>query len=75
MEAVNPARAFTRHGVLLQLLAAVAFGHGASRAAEAAFFRGEFLQQPDHMHNHGSCIVETPAGDLLACWFYGSGER
>ncbi|MBX3733169.1 MAG: exo-alpha-sialidase [Verrucomicrobiae bacterium] len=26
-------------------------------------------------HNHGSCIVEAPNGDLLACWFHGSGER
>jgi predicted neuraminidase len=26
-------------------------------------------------HNHGSCIVELPNGDLLACWFHGSGER
>ncbi len=37
--------------------------------------RGEFLQPPDHLHNHGSCLVETPGGDLLACWFYGTGER
>ena len=26
-------------------------------------------------HNHGSCIVECSNGDLLACWFHGSGER
>ncbi len=26
-------------------------------------------------HNHGSCIVECPNGDLLACWYRGSGER
>ncbi len=26
-------------------------------------------------HVHGSSIVETPNGDLIACWFYGSGER
>ncbi len=29
----------------------------------------------EHWHNHGSSIVETPGGDLLACWFHGSGER
>jgi predicted neuraminidase len=29
----------------------------------------------EHWHNHGSCIVETPTGGLLACWFHGSGER
>lgn len=26
-------------------------------------------------HVHGSSIIELPGGDLLACWFYGSGER
>jgi hypothetical protein len=27
------------------------------------------------LHVHGSSIVELPNGDLLACWFEGSGER
>ena len=27
------------------------------------------------LHVHSSCIVECPNGDLLACWFRGSGER
>ena len=26
-------------------------------------------------HNHASCIVQAPNGDLLVCWFHGSGER
>ena len=26
-------------------------------------------------HVHSSCLVEAPNGDLLACWFHGSGER
>jgi len=30
---------------------------------------------PEHWHNHASCIVEAPNGDLLVCWFHGSGER
>ena len=29
----------------------------------------------ERRHNHGSCIIESPRGDLLACWFHGSGER
>src|SRR5688572_5674732 len=29
----------------------------------------------DPKHNHGSCIIELPNGDLLACWYSGSGER
>ena len=26
-------------------------------------------------HNHSSSIVELPSGDLMVCWFHGSGER
>ena len=46
---------------------------------------GEVLTQPFHeaelifpletWHNHASTVVETSAGDLLVCWFHGSGER
>ena len=46
-----------------------------SSAAEAPFLRGEFIMPPENLHNHGSCIVETTKGDLLVCWFNGSGER
>lgn len=30
---------------------------------------------PGVMHSHSSSIVECPNGDLLACWYQGSGER
>lgn len=43
--------------------------------AEAPFLRVQLLFEPEAWHNHGSCIVETPKGDLLICWFHGSGER
>jgi predicted neuraminidase len=35
----------------------------------------EVIFPPEALHNHGSCIVECPDGDLLACWYRGSGER
>ena len=38
-------------------------------------FSSELIFPLEHWHNHGSCIVECPNGDLLACWFHGSGER
>ena len=41
----------------------------------APFCTSELIFPPEHWHNHGSCVVETPAGDLLVCWFHGSGER
>ncbi|MCC6231384.1 MAG: exo-alpha-sialidase [Verrucomicrobiales bacterium] len=44
-------------------------------AGERPFHRAELIFPSEHWHNHGSCIVETPRGDLLVCWFHGSGER
>ena len=44
-------------------------------AAEAPFFRSEFIAPPENLHNHGSCLVEAPNGDLFVCWFNGTGER
>ncbi len=38
-------------------------------------FEEELIFPPNPQHDHGSSIVETPEGDLLACWFHGSGER
>ena len=50
---------------------------GPVRAADgpAPFHRAELIFPLEHWHNHGSCIVECPDGDLLVCWFHGSGER
>lgn len=44
-------------------------------AAGAADFSGELIFPAQEKHVHGSSIVETPDGDLIAAWFYGSGER
>jgi predicted neuraminidase len=33
------------------------------------------LFPPETWHNHGSCLVELPDGQLLVTWFHGSGER
>ena len=30
---------------------------------------------PQHLHTHGSTMVNLPNGDFLAAWFEGSGER
>ena len=47
---------------------------GPFQAAEP-FHSAELIFPVEHWHNHGSCIVECPNGDLLVCWFHGSGER
>ena len=46
-----------------------------SVGAAEPFHRAELIFPPEHWHNHGSCIVECPNGDLIVCWFHGSGER
>lgn len=47
----------------------------------AGWLRGQPIPEradlfpPETWHNHGSCILELPDGQLLVCWFHGSGER
>ncbi|HNQ87357.1 MAG TPA: exo-alpha-sialidase [Verrucomicrobiota bacterium] len=48
----------------------------AGRVAETKpVYRAELVFPPESWHNHASCVVETPRGDLWVCWFHGSGER
>lgn len=47
----------------------------AGQGKEAPFMRSELIFPLEHWHNHASMIVECPNGDLLVCWFNGSGER
>ena len=35
----------------------------------------ELIFPPQAKHVHSSTIEELPNGDLIAAWFYGSGER
>lgn len=47
----------------------------ASAWAAAPQISGELLFPLEKWHNHSSSVVELPNGDLLVCWFHGSGER
>jgi len=65
---------------LLMVVAALAAASAApaGRAAQGAdrpFLTSELIFPLEHWHNHSSMVVELPGGDLLACWFHGSGER
>ena len=55
----------------------VTFGlvSSACAANASSSLQGENLFPPGPLHCHASCVVELADGDLLACWFYGSGER
>ncbi|MFH1739048.1 MAG: sialidase family protein [bacterium] len=55
------------------LVIAVLFGIGSAWAEPV--FRTQNLFPFVDKHVHSSSIVECPNGDLLACWFHGSGER
>ena len=41
----------------------------------APSLQAELIFPLESWHNHSSSIVELPNGDLLVCWFHGSGER
>src|SRR4051812_234618 len=56
-----------------RVLAAVAFVAVALSAAP--LYKSELIFPPEKIHNHSSSIVELPDGDLLVCWYHGSGER
>ncbi len=43
--------------------------------AEEPFYEAELIFPLESWHNHGSAIVICPNGDMLVCWFHGSGER
>jgi predicted neuraminidase len=50
-------------------------GIAQTRNASKAIVSEEFIFPFQNDHVHGSSIVKLPDGDLLACWFQGSGER
>src|SRR6266567_7206972 len=47
----------------------------ATIAVAQPLYESELIFPPEKWHNHSSSIVELPNGDLLVCWFHGSGER
>ena len=50
-------------------------GISQTRNASKAIISEEYIFPFQNEHVHGSSIVILPGGDLLACWFQGSGER
>ena len=55
------------------LVLLTAFGLGTAVAEPV--YESELIFPLESWHNHGSCIVQAPNGDLIVCWFHGSGER
>lgn len=46
-----------------------------TRNASKSIVSEEYIFPFQNEHVHGSSIVSLPNGDILACWFQGSGER
>jgi predicted neuraminidase len=69
--------------ILTLVLCAMLFGgssmgnssSGSGQKPAVPFHTSELLFPLEHWHNHSSCVVEAANGDLLICWFHGSGER
>jgi len=38
-------------------------------------YRAELVFPLENLHNHASCVIECPNGDLLACWYRGVGPE
>jgi predicted neuraminidase len=53
----------------------VFLGWGQPSSAEEPRFASVAIFPAEMKHNHASCAVELPGGDLLATWYSGSGER
>jgi predicted neuraminidase len=59
----------------MRKLLALAAACCASVWGETPFHSAELVFPLEHWHNHSSAIVELPDGDLMVCWYNGSGER
>ncbi|MEN3337881.1 MAG: hypothetical protein V7647_1557 [Acidobacteriota bacterium] len=57
------------------LAAAGSIARDSRDSADRPFLASELVFPLEHWHNHASMVVELPGGDLLVCWFHGSGER
>jgi len=57
------------------LITVILSGHLLSQACARAHIQQQFIFPLQEKHVHSSSIVECPNGDMLVCWFHGSGER
>ena len=64
----------------MRLASILAFGLvagvvGPAIAADGPNFSKRDLFAREKKHNHASCLIEQPNGDLLVAWYRGTGER
>ena len=68
-------KTFSSLFIIILLLQSLVPSATTATESSAPFLRSELIFPLEHWHNHASCIIETPQGDFLVCWFHGSGER
>lgn len=61
--------------VFIALIFISAIGFTQEKHSFSSIISQQFIFTPQLEHAHGSSVVALPNGDLLACWFQGSGER
>ncbi len=66
---------FHRYFIRLGSFASLVFLGTLPLANAVPLFSTTDIFPPTKKHTHSSSIVQCPNGDLLACWFHGSGER
>ena len=59
----------------IRFLLAMSLFPGLAVCADKPFIEKQDIFPLETLHNHASSIVELPGGDLLVCWYRGSGER
>lgn len=62
-------------GLFIWIILVLGFVPYRAARAEEPQLESELIFPAERWHCHASCVVEAPNGDLLACWFQGSGER
>src|SRR5262245_27785762 len=62
-------------GVLTLVFTGAALVVASRSAGGGPCLESELIFPLEHCHHHASCIVDAPNGELLVCWFHGSGER
>ena len=57
------------------LVGSLAMAANLNAVSGEPFHAGQLIEPLNKLHNHGSCVQALPNGDVLACWYKGTGER
>ncbi len=66
---------YSKPFAIMLLLLATQWSHAQTSLIPTPVKSSALIFPEQEKHVHGSSIVSLPNGDLLACWFQGSGER